>query len=167
MAKCLLLALTIAQSATACLRELRSRDDDQQIQTFPLTPLQAAAFPPVWTKEEEILHTSFSTVSIDTWSSYFTHGNHIAGQNKSMAEGTAKKWTANGVPASLVEYEIFLNYPKEQKLVLRVANGTQYEAQKYEDVLEEDETTGYPGAPPAFHGYSMSGNVSAEYVYVG
>lgn len=167
MEKFLLLALTIARLTTACQRELHSRDDDQRSHGLLLTPRQAAPFPPVWTKEELILHTSFSTASIDTWSSYFTHGNHIAGQNKSMAGKTAKQWTENGVTASLVEYEVFLNYPKEQKLVLKLVNGSRHEAQMYEDVLEEDETTGYPGAPPAFHGYSKSGKADAEYVYVG
>ncbi|KAF1839990.1 Zn-dependent exopeptidase [Cucurbitaria berberidis CBS 394.84] len=84
-----------------------------------------------------------------------------------MAEQIADKWTANGVPASLAEYQVFLSYPKEHKLVLNLANGSRYTAQIYEDVLEEDETTGYPGAPPAFHGYSKSGEVNAEYVYAG
>jgi N-acetylated-alpha-linked acidic dipeptidase len=37
----------------------------------------------------------------------------------------------------------------------------------YEDVLEVDETTRDQGAVPAFHGYSASGRVEAEYVYVG
>ena len=40
-----------------------------------------------------------------------------------MAEETARKWTENGVPASLVEYEVLLSYPKEQKLVLNMGNG--------------------------------------------
>ncbi|KAI4907366.1 hypothetical protein J4E90_009395 [Alternaria incomplexa] len=86
-----------------------------------------------------------------------------------MAEETAKTWTENGVPASLVEYEVFLNYPKEQSLVLKTGNLTQHTAQLYEDALPEDETTGYPQsqASPAFHGYSASGQVEAEYIYVG
>ncbi|CAN9321309.1 unnamed protein product [Alternaria alternata] len=84
-----------------------------------------------------------------------------------MAEVTAKEWTKNGVPGSLVEYEVFLNYPKEQKLVLRSRNRTLHEAQMYEDALSEDDTTSSPQALPAFHGYSASGKVEAEYVYVG
>jgi N-acetylated-alpha-linked acidic dipeptidase len=36
-----------------------------------------------------------------------------------------------------------------------------------EDVLAEDPTTSYPNSIPTFHGYSFSGNASAEYVYVG
>jgi N-acetylated-alpha-linked acidic dipeptidase len=84
-----------------------------------------------------------------------------------MAEVTAKEWTKNGVPSSLVEYEVFLSYPKEQKLVLRSRNRTLHEAQMYEDALSEDDTTSSPRALPAFHGYSASGKVEAEYVYVG
>lgn len=86
-----------------------------------------------------------------------------------MAEETAKTWTENGVAASLVEYEVFLSYPKEQKLVLKMGNRTQHTAQMYEDTLPEDETTAYPldQMLPAFHGYSAPGQVEAEYVYVG
>lgn len=34
-------------------------------------------------------------------------------------------------------------------------------------MLAEDETTSYPNAIRSFHGYSFTGNASAEYVYVG
>lgn len=84
-----------------------------------------------------------------------------------MAEETARKWTENGVLSSLVEYEVFLSYPKEQSLVLMQGNGSVHEAQMFEDVLEQDETTGYLGALPGFHGYSKSGEAKAEYIYVG
>jgi hypothetical protein len=167
MANVLIFLLAIAHAASACQRKLRNREDLQQATNTILSPRQVVEYPPLWTKEEEVLHTSFSNAELATWSSYYTHGDHIAGRNKSMAEETAKKWIANGVPASLVEYEVFLNYPKEQDLVLKWGNGSHYEAQMYEDVLKEDETTGDPGAVPAFHGYSASGKVEAEYIYVG
>ncbi|KAF1836648.1 glutamate carboxypeptidase 2 [Decorospora gaudefroyi] len=167
MATTFLLALSVAQLTTACQREYRDLNIDQD--PLNLVPRQDTPFPPVWSENEKILHTSFSTASIDTWSSYYTHGDHMAGRNKSMAEETARKWTENGVSASLAEYEVFLTYPKEQKLVLNRANGEQYEVQLFEDALEEDETTTYPSSRklPAFHGYSASGEVEAEYVYVG
>jgi N-acetylated-alpha-linked acidic dipeptidase len=167
MVNALVFALAIVSVASACQREIRNREDLQQPTNPTLSPREAIPYPPLWTKEEQILHTSFSNVELDTWSSYYTHGDHIAGRNKSMAEETAKKWIVCGVPASLVEYEVFLNYPKEQALVLKWGNGSHYEAQMYEDVLEVDETTGDKGAVPAFHGYSASGKVEAEYVYVG
>ncbi|KAG9188839.1 N-acetylated-alpha-linked acidic dipeptidase [Alternaria panax] len=167
MALFLLLALSIAQSTSACQRDLRSLDFGQQTQQHPLVHRQDIPFPPERSKNEDVLHTSFSTSSIDKWSSYYTHGDHVAGRNKYMAEQTARAWMENGVPASLVEYGVFLNYPKEQELALKMGNHTLREAQMYEDALPEDETTSSPQALPAFHGYSASGDVEAEYVYVG
>ncbi|KAL1794631.1 hypothetical protein ACET3X_006447 [Alternaria dauci] len=167
MVSFLLSALSLVQLTTACQRDLRSLETGQQSQQRPLVPRQAVPFPPVRSKNEDILHESFSTLFIDDWSSYYTYGDHVAGRNKSIAEATADAWTENGVPASLVEYEVFLNYPKEQKLVLRSGNRTLHEAQMYEDALPEDETTSSPQALPGFHGYSASGKVETEYVYVG
>ncbi|RYN90237.1 putative glutamate carboxypeptidase [Alternaria tenuissima] len=167
MVSFLLIALSLVHLATACQRELRSLKTGQLSHQHPLVLRQAVTFPPVRNKNEDILHESFSAFSIDDWSSYYTHGDHVAGRNRSMAEVTAKEWTKNGVPGSLVEYEVFLNYPKEQKLVLRSRNRTLHEAQMYEDALSEDDTTSSPQALPAFHGYSASGKVEAEYVYVG
>ena len=60
-----------------------------------------------------------------------------------------------------------LDYPVHQWLELRYANGSTYNPTLEEEVLEEDETTGNPDRIPAFHGYSGSGNASAQYVYVG
>jgi N-acetylated-alpha-linked acidic dipeptidase len=167
MVSFLLIALSLVHLATACQRELRSLKTGQLSHQHPLVLRQAVTFPPVRNKNEDILHESFSASSIDDWSSYYTHGDHVAGRNRSMAEATAKEWTKNGVPGSLVEYEVFLNYPKEQKLVLRSRNRTLHEAQMYEDALSEDDTTSSPQALPAFHGYSASGKVEAEYIYVG
>lgn len=169
MAKTLLLALSAAQLIAACQRDLHDAGLDHHVEGLELVPRQYTSFPPVWTRNEEMLHNSFSAASIEAWSSYYTHGDHMAGRNKSMAEETARKWTENGVSASLVEYHVFLSYPKEQKLVMRLANGTSHEARLFEDVLEEDETTGFQGSRtlPAFHGYSASRKVEAEYVYIG
>lgn len=167
MANLLLVLVTFFHLTSACQRELRNLAQPQHQYDEPLAPRQATTFPPSWTEHEKILHTSFSNTELDTWSSYYTHGDHVAGRNRSMAEETAKKWIANGVPSSLAEYEVLLNYPKEQALVLNWDNGSRYEAQMYEDVLEQDETTGYAGSLPAFHGYSASGKAKGEYVYVG
>jgi N-acetylated-alpha-linked acidic dipeptidase len=152
----------------ACEREFRG-DHFQFEFSGHIQNIEARAerFPPEWTKEEEILHTSFSATELETWASYYTHGDHIAGRNKSMADETARKWSENGVPSSVVEYEVFLNYPESQSLVLNLPNGTRHEAQMFEDVVEEDETTKDPKSVPAFLGYSASGEVEAEYVYVG
>lgn len=124
-------------------------------------------FPPVLTDHESILTNSFDANSVDDWSYYYTHGNHIAGLNKSMAEWTAERWTEFGVPSHLAEYHVYLNYPVSRSLSLTLPDGTTWEATLEEAVLEEDETTGYPNRVPTFHGYSASGSAEAEFVYVG
>lgn len=160
----LLVLLALTHSTLACQRDLHNRAEP----TNPiLVPRQNVPFPPIWTKEEEILHKSFSNIELDKWSSYYTHGDHIAGRNKSMAEETAKKWMANGVQTEILEYEVYLNYPKEQALSLKWGNGSRYEVNMFEDVLKEDETSGSTEGMPGWHGYSASGRVEAEYVYVG
>jgi N-acetylated-alpha-linked acidic dipeptidase len=62
---------------------------------------------------------------------------------------------------------VFLNYPVSHSLSLSLPNGTTYTPSLAEDVLDEDDTTSYPNRVPTFHGYSFTGNASAEYVYVG
>jgi N-acetylated-alpha-linked acidic dipeptidase len=47
------------------------------------------------------------------------------------------------------------------------ANGSVFTAGLVEDVIEEDETTTREDRLPSFHGYSATGNASAEFVYVG
>jgi N-acetylated-alpha-linked acidic dipeptidase len=153
----------------ACQRDFPDQyTDPYLIQSFQhLSERAAEPFPPVWSKNEQLLHEAFDNIELETWASYYTHGQHLAGRNKSMAEETSKKWNSNGVPASLVEYEVFLNYPVSQSLVLNMANGTKWKASLKEDALEQDETTSDPNGVPAFHGYSANGEVEAEYVYVG
>ena len=63
--------------------------------------------------------------------------------------------------------DVFLNYPVSHSLVLTYGNGSTYTPTLQEDVLEEDPTTSYPNSIATFHGYSFTGNASAEYVYVG
>jgi N-acetylated-alpha-linked acidic dipeptidase len=159
--------VAFVQLSIACQREVRSRRDIQDNHNDHIEPREAETLPPIWTREEHFLHDSFSKVEMDTWASYYTRGDHLAGRNKSMAEATAKTWRENGIPASLVEYHVFLDYPKQQELVLTWSNGSTYEAQMYEDILEEDDTTGDPSALPGFHAFSANGIVEAEYVYVG
>lgn len=50
---------------------------------------------------------------------------------------------------------------------LDYSNGSIYTPSLMEEVLAEDPTTSYPNSVPTFNGYSASGSVSAEYVYVG
>lgn len=163
-----LLLVSFSHLTSACLRDLPDGIvDPSDISSAHLTTRETVPYPPVWTPEEKFLHESFSPHNLDTWSSLYTHSNHVAGLNKTLAEETAAQWRKNGIQAELMEYEVLLNYPKEQKVVLNYGNGSRYEAQMWEDVLQEDETTGYKDRLPAFHGYSADGAVEAEYVYVG
>jgi N-acetylated-alpha-linked acidic dipeptidase len=63
--------------------------------------------------------------------------------------------------------DVYLDYPVHRSLSLDYGNGSTYHATLEEEILEDDETTGVDDKVPAFHGYSGSGNASAEYVYVG
>ncbi|KAH7398679.1 N-acetylated-alpha-linked acidic dipeptidase-like protein 2 [Phaeosphaeria sp. MPI-PUGE-AT-0046c] len=124
-------------------------------------------FPPVLDPNEQILLNSFDNTSISEWSYYYTHGDHIAGRNETMAQWTADRWAEFGFTSRLDEYYVFLNYPVSHSLLLTYPNGSTYQPTLKEDVLEEDPTTSYPDSIPTFHGYSFTGNASAEYVYVG
>jgi N-acetylated-alpha-linked acidic dipeptidase len=171
-----------ASIAQACFRELEFSVLEQQ----PILPRRDdVAFPPVLDNHESILVNSFDNTSIATWSYYYTHGYHVAGSNRTMAQWTADRWNENGFTASLTEYcmldliidvrnilfltltDVFLNYPVSHSLSLSLPNGTKYTPALMEDVLAEDETTSYPNRVPTFHGYSFTGDASAEYVYVG
>lgn len=108
-----------------------------------------------------------SNTTISEWSYYYTHGAHLAGKNLSMAEWTADRWQESGWNSSIVSYDVYLNYPVNKSLSLTYSNGTIFQPNLEEDVLDEDETTSYPNRIPTFHGYSASGNAEAEFVYVG
>jgi N-acetylated-alpha-linked acidic dipeptidase len=118
------------------------------------------------------------------WSYYYTSGSSLAGKNLTQAEWTRDKWVEFGVPQTdIVAYDIYVNYPLGHRLALlekgKKINKTdgdvsaassswkvKYEASLKEDVLEDDPTTGSPDSISTFHGYSASGNVTAQYVYV-
>lgn len=81
-----------------------------------------------------------------------------------------EKWKEFGVEdTTLAAYDIYLNYPLEHRLALLKKSGDQtevtFEATLEEDVLEEDPTSSLPDRVPVFHGYSASGNVTAQFVY--
>ena len=63
-----------------------------------------APFPPELTAEESLLVNSFDNASIASSSYYYTHGLHVAGTNRSMAQWTADRWAENGFDSRLVEY---------------------------------------------------------------
>lgn len=137
---------------------------------------------------EELLDILSSTPNEDKakeWSKYYTSGPHLAGKNLSMAEWTKDRWQEFGVvDTQIVPYEVYINYPLGHRLALLEKDNktkshevdaegkpvaawkVKYEASLEEDVLEEDPTTGREDRIMTFHGYSASGNVTGQYVYV-
>jgi len=124
-------------------------------------------WPPVLTEHETILTNSFDNNTLDDWADYYGHQVKLAGLGKEAAVWTKEKWAENGVDASLAEFHVYLSYPVHQSLGITYANGTSSQVKIQEDALPEDDVTGRPDSIPTFHGYSATGNVTAEYVYVG
>src|ERR1700761_6840430 len=143
----------------------------------------AAPYPPQLTVEESILVNAFDNYSIASSSYFYTHGLHVAGTNESMAQWTADRWSENGFTSRLITYcysfffilqdkpltsaDVYINYPVSHSMSLSYSNGSVFTPSLEEEVLQEDPTTSYPNRVPTFHGYSASGSVTAEYVYVG
>lgn len=116
------------------------------------------------------------------WSQYYTAGPHLAGKNLSQAIWTRELWQGFGIQdSSLVAYDVYLNYPAGHRLALlernqnngnhstgddKASDTVRYECKLEEDVLREDPTSGLANRVPTFHGYSASGNVTAQFVYV-
>ncbi|EFQ96615.1 hypothetical protein PTNB73_05098 [Pyrenophora teres f. teres] len=113
------------------------------------------------------------------WSRYYTSGPHLAGKNLSQALWTRERWQEWGVASAIVDYDVYINYPKGHRLALMESSGTsdgqekgdvewaiKYEARLEEDVLDEDKSSQLADRIPTFHGYSASGNVTASYVFV-
>lgn len=124
--------------------------------------------------EHHMLHYP-DPAKLAEWSKYYTSGAHLAGQNYSQAEWTMNKWKWFGVESSIATYDVYLNRPVFHRLALLEKSESKkskkewevkYEASLKEDVLEDDPSTQDPNSIPTFHGYSASGNVTAQYVYV-
>lgn len=132
---------------------------------------------------EDILSTTPNAEKAREWSQYYTSGPHLAGKNLSQAIWTKEKWQEFGIEQSfIVDYDIYANYPKGHRLALlektknatlnaKAGAGTEtwkiaFEASLEEDILDEDSTSGLANRIPTFHGYSASGNVTAQYVFV-
>ncbi|KAG8163512.1 hypothetical protein KVR01_006809 [Diaporthe batatas] len=121
-----------------------------------------------------ILLETPSSEKAQEWQKYYTEGAHLAGQNYSQALWTKEKWAEWGIDSSIVTYDIYLNRPVDHRLAVLDKSGSSdpstwkvsFEASLVEDVLDEDPTTGFDTSIPTFHGYSASGNVTGQFVYV-
>lgn len=127
-----------------------------------------------WPDSEGLSYSNLKKVLLDTpsadkareWSRYYTAGPHLAGKNLSQAEWTRDRWEEWGIKSDIAAYHVYINYPKDHRLALLKHGKVDFEATLEEDVLEEDPTTGLDDRVPVFHGYSASGNATAQYVYV-
>ena len=136
---------------------------------------------------QEVLQTTPQEDKAREWSQYYTAGPHLAGKNLSQALWTRERWQEFGVQdSSIVSYDVYVNYPAGHRLALLEKSSTskgglkkasleaetsleyrvKYECKMTEDVLDEDPTSGMDDRIPTFHGYSASGNVTAQFVYV-
>ncbi|PSR87426.1 hypothetical protein BD289DRAFT_235369 [Coniella lustricola] len=133
---------------------------------------------PNYEELKRILLDTPTSENAKEWQRYYTAGAHLAGQNYSQAYWTQQKWEEWGIESSIVDYETYLNRPVENRLALLQKSESSdseitediwtvsYEASLTEDILEEDPTTGFDDSIPVFHGYSASGNVTGQFVYV-
>ncbi|KKZ60097.1 glutamate carboxypeptidase II [[Emmonsia] crescens] len=123
-----------------------------------------------YTTLQDILQTVPSADKVKEWSQYYTSGPHLAGKNLSQAIWTQERWQEYGLETSISSYDIYINYPVDHRLALLEKNGgnitVKFEATLEEDVLPDDSTSGLVDRIPTFHGYSASGNVTAQFVYV-
>jgi N-acetylated-alpha-linked acidic dipeptidase len=147
-----------------------------------LSSLTSSRIPGGWSQKTSSAFEDLETTLLETpnaekakeWSQYYTGGPHLAGKNLSQALWTRERWQEWGVESTIVDYDVYINYPKGHRLALLEKEekelekewGVRYEARLKEDVLDEDPTSQLHGRIPTFHGYSASGNVTAPYVFV-
>ena len=167
MPRYLFTSLSFAAVVYACQREWYLPLGHTHKHQSTLHKRQEAAFPPVLTEQETLLVNSFDNNTIDDWSYYYTHENKLAGLGKAAAQWTADRWAEFGFESHLAEYHVYLSHPVSASLEIDYGNGTKSDISLVEPVLPEDDVTGRPDEQPTFHGYSASGDVEAEYVYVG
>lgn len=167
MRRYLLSSLSFAAVVYACQREWYEPLGHQHNLHKRVVKREEADFPPVLTEQETFLVNSFDNNTIDDWSYYYTHENKLAGLGKAAAQWTADRWAEFGFESHLTEYHVYLSHPVSASLQIDYGNGTTAEVNLVEDKLPEDDVTNRPDNQPTFHGYSASGDVTAEYVYVG
>lgn len=116
---------------------------------------------------ERTLFESIDSQSIRGWSKKYTSEKHLAGEAYDLVEWTRDQWQQYGLDTKIETYDIYMNYPVDNGLKLLNKDGSvKYKAILRENILDEDPTTGRKDSVPAFHGYSASGNVTGQLVYV-
>ncbi|CCE62232.1 hypothetical protein TPHA_0C00760 [Tetrapisispora phaffii CBS 4417] len=100
------------------------------------------------------------------WSQVYTSIPHLAGQGEVLVNFTISKFEEYGLKVEKESYDVLLNYPVDNGLKLVYDEKVvTFEATLKEDELADDPTTNGDDLVQSFHGYSASGNVTAQYVY--
>ncbi|KAI4615221.1 hypothetical protein J4E83_006947 [Alternaria metachromatica] len=166
-----------------------NQDEVAPASRFSASSLSTSQIPDGWAHKTALDFEGLKAALLETpsaekaeeWSRYYTSGPHLAGKNLSQALWTRERWQEWGVESTIVDYDVYINYPKGHRLALMEKIGdkedaadsttkqewkVKYEARLEEDVLEEDKSSQLADRVPTFHGYSASGNVTAPYVFV-
>jgi N-acetylated-alpha-linked acidic dipeptidase len=168
-----------------------SQDELAPASRLSSSSLSTSQIPQGWAQKTALDFQGLQATLLETpnaekaeeWSRYYTSGPHLAGKNFSQALWTRERWQEWGVESTIVDYDVYINYPKGHRLALMekvgqdldVSDSTaaasqewkvKYEARLEEDVLDEDKSSQLADRVPTFHGYSASGNVTAPYVFV-
>lgn len=96
----------------------------------------------------------------------YTEEPHMAGtmEDYQTAVYTRDRLREYGITAEIVEYEVFLPYPKENSL--EMLRPTPYKAALKEDAVMEDKDSFDGAVTPVFNAYSANGDVTGQLVYV-
>ena len=106
--KCQVCVLALAAVANACQHEILHSESLYGLEKRLVNKGQEQpVLSPKLDENESVLLNSFDATDIDTWAYYYTHGLHVAGTNKSMAQWTADHFAENGFAASLASYGQF------------------------------------------------------------
>ncbi|KAF1364194.1 Zn-dependent exopeptidase [Lizonia empirigonia] len=127
-----------------------------------------------WSRRTSLEYDDLQTILLKTpdadkareWSEYYTSGPHLAGKNLSQALWTKELWQEFGIESIIVDYDVYINYPKGHRLALLEKDSVKFEACLEENVLKQDKASQSADRIPTFHGYSASGNVTGGYVFV-
>ncbi len=92
---------------------------------------------------------------------------HVAGtpEDFATAEYVFQRFQDYGLSAHYTDYDVLLSYPLHRSLILSAPTKEPLVLSLKEKPVEGDVYSSNPKVMPTFHGFSPSGNVSAEVVY--
>eukprot|EP00899_Mesostigma_viride_P029609 jgi/Mesvir1/9833/Mv14236-RA.1 len=93
---------------------------------------------------------------------------HLAGSDGNLdvlnyMQDRLQEW---GYTVNAVVYNVLLSYPLHRSVTVQPDDGDPIELGLTEEVIDGDRYSGNKNIPPSFHGYSPSGNITAQVIYV-